>query len=333
MVRYAEILLVLQILFLLIFLQYTLRQQDWRTRLLLPVLAMVAAGILSAMLDQIEPDLGVTFIVLIPTMAVLTVYPLIGSLQDIKNRNALVILSCVILTLVFIFYRAGCNFGGVSSVFLPLWYGAPPGITALLQVQVVCIYGEMCILCGVYAGVIELMSSFFDDHDNYSNHDSSGMLILSASLLIEALLFNTLATGFLGLFLYRILQKIPFRILRFFLPLTWIIVYMVSILPVSRYSWRPVEPYDFFLFVLVLLATGIVMVFLAFEPYLPSQKKNHPLCHLNDHRHHSCHPVPLPGTGFFSCGYCRCVHPCRQRPFFTGGCTRSGNGATDTPHF
>jgi len=268
------VLLGIQIPFLLCFLRFHRGLHDLRSRVLLPVFVIVVAGLLGAMLDRAGPDLGAMFILLVPTMAVLTVLPLIEPGQDWENRNLVVTLVSIALTVGFFVYLWAWNFSGIPTVFLPLWLFVPPGVSGVIQVQVVCMYGEMLILCGVLAGAFELAQSSGDGGSPDTRIVSHNGLVVSVSLLFASLVFSFLAAGFLAVFLWRILQEIPRRSLKILLPFVGAlgISYLVSLVQLTHTSSLLNVPCDFSLMVMLLLAAGVVTLIPIMEPYVPGPK-------------------------------------------------------------
>jgi hypothetical protein len=268
------VLLGVQIPFLLFFLRFHMRLHDLKSRVLLPVFVIMVAGLLGAMLDRAGPDLGAMFILLVPTMAVLTVLPLIEPGRDWENRDLVVTLVTIALTVGFFVYLWAWNFSGIPTVFLPLWLFVPPGVTGYLQVQVVCMYGEMLLICGLIAGAFELAQSSGNVGSPDTRIVSHNGLVLSIALLFASLVFSFLAVGFLAVFLWCMLQKISRRTMRIILPFVGAlgISYLVSLVQLTRTSSLLNVPCDFSLMVMLLLATGVVTLFPIIEPYVPGPK-------------------------------------------------------------
>ena len=266
-------LLILSILFLYYFTKWVTGFASRKARVLMPVAATILYVLALSLLNGITSHeaLGEIMLIVVPTLAVLTVFPFIESAWEMKNRMTLVTLFSVSLTIGFWFYILVWNFYGFPKIFLPVWELIPAtGIVSIL-LQVLAVYGEMLILCGAFAGALGFALSYLDEGSLSGYSDFGERAALIFILAGGSLFFNSFFPGFLAIFLYLVLRKISFRPIQIAIPVlsAICIAYVMSIMQEGQvYFALAAGPYDFTLFSMLLLALGMVTLFPVFQRYV-----------------------------------------------------------------
>lgn len=268
-------LLVINILFLYHLTKIITGFSSRRLRVLVPVAATILYICAISLLTSLahESSIGVLLIIVLPTLAMLTVFPLAESDHTEKNYKVMIALIAIPLTIGLLFYLWAWNFSGIPTIFLPIWVLFPSTGMISVQIQVLSMYGELLIICGTLGGVIRLTHTYGRNNSSVSSYQSSneGQVAPIILLGIGSLFLNSLIVGFLVIFLYLTLRHIPSRPAQVFIPLVLAlgIMYLVSLMPVVKvYSSLATGLYDFTLFALLLIAMGITTPFPLFEKYL-----------------------------------------------------------------
>jgi hypothetical protein len=211
----------------------------------------MAGGILK----QIGPDMGGILLFMIPTLAILTLFPLFEPFIKIKRKGVAIACLSFVLTIAVFWYLLGMAFGGVG-IFLPI-----AGISLFsgvwFEVHLVSLYLELLVLGGTLLGIIilgnEIVPAFFREEPNF-------VAVCSLAACIAAALFNSLAVGCFTVFLYSVISGMRLKAGRMLIPVIGAagISFILSALPVTYQYSDVARHYDPSLYVLVLVALGVL---------------------------------------------------------------------------
>jgi len=253
--------LILQIICLALLARFVLHHDNLRHRVLVPMLVLTGTGIVGGILKQIGPDMGGILLFMIPALAILTLFPLFEPYIKIERKGAAIAFLSIMLTVAMFWYLLGMAFGG-TGIFLPV-----EGISLFsgvwFEVRLVSIYLELLMLGGALLGIIilgnELAPAYFREDPNF-------VAICCPILGIAAVLCNSLAAGFFAVFAFFVLSGVRSGAVRVLLPVIGAagISFVLSSLPVTYQYADVASRYDPSLYILVLVALGV----LTFAPLL-----------------------------------------------------------------
>jgi hypothetical protein len=258
--------LILQILCLALLARFVLYHDNLRHRVLVPVLALAGTGIAGGILNKTGPDMGGILLFMVPTLAVLTLFPLFEPFIRIRRKGVAIAFLSAALTGAVFYYLLGMAFGGVG-IFLPV-----AGISLFsgvwFEVRLVSVYTELLMLGGTLLGILllgnELAPALF-------RNDPDFVAICCLITGIAAALCNSLATGFFAVFAISILSGIRSGPATVLIPAIGAagISFVLSALPVTYQYADVASRYDPSLYILVLVALGVVTIL----PQLPGSMK------------------------------------------------------------
>jgi uncharacterized membrane protein YuzA (DUF378 family) len=246
--------LILQILCLALLTRFVLHHDNLRFRVLVPILALAGTGIAGGILKQIGPDMGGILWFMVPTLAVLTLFPFAEQYAAMKRPGLTVAFSSLILTFILLWYLLGMAFGGVG-IFLPV-----EGISLFsgvwFEVRLVSIYLELLMLGFTLLGMIALVQ----DMSLPYSRDPAFIVLYCMILGIAAALFNTLAAGFFAVFIISVLSGVRSRAMKALIPVIGAagISFILSALPATYQYADVASRYDPSLYILVLVALGVL---------------------------------------------------------------------------
>lgn len=246
--------LILQILCLALLARFVLHHDNLRFRVLVPVLALAGTGLVGGILKQMGPDMGGILSFMIPTLSILTLFPLFEPFIGIKRKGAAIAFLSVGLTCAVFFYLLGMAFGGVG-IFLPV-EGISLFSGVLFEVRLVSIYLELLMLGGALLGMIALVQDVVLPY----SRDPAFIVLYCMILVIAAALFNTFAVGFFAVFALSLLSGVRSRPVRVLIPVIGAagISIVLSALPVTYQYADIASRYDPSLYILVLVALGVL---------------------------------------------------------------------------